>query len=68
MIAIHRYSPSKTGGSYHVLVLTSENTTCTSATRRSILCWAKLIKKTINELLLRLLYQPVLYALEVPVA
>ena len=29
MIATHRYSPSKTGGSYHILILTSEFATLT---------------------------------------
>ena len=41
MIATHRYSSPKTGGSYHALVFTSEYATPTSYTRNSILCWTK---------------------------
>ena len=50
MIANHRYSPLKTGGSYHALVLSYEYATPTSYTRtahthvhvcNSILCWIK---------------------------
>ena len=61
MIATHRYSPLKTGGSYHTLILTSEYTIPTSYihVRNSICYWTrmtfkytKLIEKTINELLL----------------
>ena len=41
MIATHRYSPSKTGGSYHTLLLASEYAIPTSYIRNSILCWTK---------------------------
>ena len=60
-IATHRYSPSKMNGSY-ALILTCEYATPTSYIRISVLYWTKrpseltkLIKKTINELLLTLL-------------
>ena len=39
MIATHRFSPSKRGGNYHILILTCEYTTPTSYIHNSILCW-----------------------------
>ena len=40
-IATQRYSPSKTGGSYRSLILTSEHTSLTSYTGNRLLCWIK---------------------------
>ena len=41
MIATHRYSLLKMGGSYHILILPSEYTTPTSYMHNRVLCWTK---------------------------
>ena len=41
MIATHRLSPPKMGGSYHALILTIEYGVPTSYISNSVLCWTK---------------------------
>ena len=38
-VAIHKYSPLKTGGSFHALILTSEYATPTTYIWNSVFCW-----------------------------